>query len=69
MHKPKNILNNFLLQNRLYSLKNSKNYNFGYNGYTALIKYIYQKLQVRHFHRLQKTLKYENCLNFEKTTF
>ena len=49
--------------------KNSKYYNFGYNSYKALIKHIYQKLQVRHFRRSRKTLKYENCLNFEKLPF
>ena len=40
MHKPKQILNNFRLQDRLQPLKNSKNSNFGYNGYKVLIKYI-----------------------------
>ena len=37
-YKPKKILNNFWLQNRLQSLKNSRNYNFGYSGYKAFDK-------------------------------
>ena len=39
-YAPKQILNNFRLQDRLQPLKNSKNSNFGYNGYKVLIKYI-----------------------------
>ena len=35
IHKLKKILNNFLLQNRFSSLKNSKNYSFEYNRYKA----------------------------------
>ena len=34
-----------------------------------MIKYIWKRLQVRHFRHSRKTLKYENCLNFEKTNF
>ena len=49
--------------------KNGKNYNFEYNGYKVLIKYIQQKLQGRHFCRSQKSLKYKNCRNFENTVF
>ena len=47
----------------------SKNYSFEYNGYKALIKYIKQKLQIKHFSCSQKTLKFKNCLNFEKIAF